>query len=126
MNIYVYNIINSILSIRTYIKTTTLFYPIILLTLLYVLLLRRYQILNVTITSWVYLAIIRLARITVVSFIMWSALSSPVAILISTKSMFILCSISNINSFDMEQLNKIFACLLPFITSPPEDNRIYS
>ena len=85
-NIYVSNIINSIRSIGTYINTRTILMLIILLSLHSTTLFRTFWYLSIMIIIWVYPAVTQQGGITLPSLTMWSAISYPVAVLVSTKN----------------------------------------
>jgi hypothetical protein len=84
-NIYGYNAINSILSIRTYINTSIILLPTILLSLLCPTLIRSFQCLYIMIGSYTHLALTRLPEITFAVVIKWSLICFFVACFISDK-----------------------------------------
>jgi len=111
MNTCGWNIINSILSIRTYINPTIILLPTILLSLhfsLFSTLFRTFQSLCIMISSCLRLAITRVAGITFIDLITCSAISFPVALVISTKYIFRLCPSFNLKVFERQQLYKIW------------------
>ena len=99
-NIYGCNTINSILSIGTYIHTSIILFPTILLSLLSSTLFRTFQYLCIMISSCAHLALTRLAGITFTGLIMCLAISFPVAHFISTKNIFGSCPSSNFKAFE--------------------------
>ena len=105
-----WNIINSIVSIRTYSNCTTILLPtsppppmlhslILLSSLLSQLIL---------IGSGVYLTIIWLMWITLAGLIMCSTFSIPVTVFISTNNSIKICSSISLQEFEMKQLNEIW------------------
>jgi len=111
MNTCGWNIINSILSIRTYINISIILMPTILLLHLFSLcstLFRTFQSLFIMICSCSRLALTRLVRITFVSLITCSAISFPVAPIISTTNIFTLCPSFNLKAFERQQLYEIW------------------
>jgi len=109
MNPCGWNIINCILSIWTYINTSMIFLPTILLSLLFSLsstLFRTFQSLWIIISSCSYLAITWLVGITFVSLITYSAISFPVTLIISPNNLFTFCSSFNLKAFVRQQLHE--------------------
>jgi len=89
-----WNVINSIISIRTGIKTSIILVPTILLSLLFSLsstLFSTFQSLYIMISSCSCLALTQLARIIFVGQITCLAISFPVALIISTTNIFTFC-----------------------------------
>jgi len=116
-----WNIINSILSIRTYINTSIILVPTILLSLLFSLsstLFRTFQCLCIMISSCSHLAITRLAWITSVSAITCLAISFPVALIISTTNIFTLCPSVDLKAFERQQLYEIWPCMGSLMICP--------
>jgi len=126
MYIYGRNTINFILSIRTYINTSIILLPTILLSLLSSTLFRTFQSLCIMISSCAHLALTRLAGITFVGLITCSAISSSVALLISTKNIFGLCPSFNLKAFESQQLYKIWPYMGSIIICSCVYNPIYS
>jgi len=84
-SIYGWNTINSILSIRTYINTNIILFPINLFSLLSSTIFRIFQSRCIIISSCTHLALTQLAGITFAGLIPCLAISFPVAHFISTK-----------------------------------------
>jgi hypothetical protein len=84
-NIYECNTINSILSIRTYINTSIILLPTILLSLLSSTIIRTCQSLHIMINRCAYLALPWLGDTSFAGLIMCSAISFPAARLICVQ-----------------------------------------
>jgi len=82
--------------------------PTILLSLLSSTLFRTFQCLCIMISSCAHLALTRLAGITFAGPIMCSAVSFPVARIISTKFFFESCPSFNLKAFERQQLYEIW------------------
>jgi len=110
MNIYGWNTINAILSIRTYINTSIILLPTNLLSLLSHLsstLFRTFQSLCIMTSSYTHIAEKQLAEITFAGLITCFEISIPVALLVSAKTIFRLCPTFNLKAFKRQQLYKI-------------------
>jgi len=124
-----WNIINSILSIRTYINTSIILVPPILLSLLFSLsstLFRTFQSLCIMIRSCSRLALTRLVRITFLGLVTCSAISFPVALIISTTIIFRLCPSFDLKAFERQQLYEIWTYMGSSIICPCVYIPIYS
>jgi len=108
MNIYGWNIINSILSIGTYINTSIILLPTILLSLLSSTLFRTFQSFCIMNSCCTHPTSTGLAGISFTALVMHSATSCPVALWISIKNIFGLCSSFNFNEFQRQQLKEIW------------------
>jgi len=108
MNLYGWNTINSILSIRTNINTCIILLPTILLSHLSATRFRTFQRLYKMISSCACLASTPLAGITFAGLITCSAISFPVALIISTTIIFTLCPSFNLKAFERQQLYEIW------------------
>jgi len=108
MNIYGCNTINSIFSIRTYINSSIILLPTILLSLLSSTLVRTFQSLCIMISSCANLACTRLVGITFAGQIMSCAISFSVARVTWTKNSFRWCPSFNLTVFERQQLYKIW------------------
>ena len=111
MNIYGCNTINSILSIRTYINTSIILLPTILLSLLSSSLFRVFQSLCIMITSCVHLDLSGLAEITFAGLILCSVITFPLAHFFSITNLFRLYSCFNLKLFERQQLYEIWPCM---------------
>jgi len=123
------NIINSILSIRSYINSSIILVPTILLSLLFSLsstLLRTFQSLCIMISSCSRLALTWVARSTFVGLITCSATSFPVALIISTTNIFTLCPSFNLKAFERQQLYKMWPYMGSSIICPSLNIPIYA
>ena len=106
-NIYGWNTINSILSIGTYINTSIILLPTILLSLLCSTLIRTIQSLCLLVCSCAHLAWTRLAGITFDGLVTCSAISISVARFISSENIFGLCPSFNLNAIKRQHLYEI-------------------
>jgi len=111
MNIYGWNINNSILSIRTYINTSIILLPIILLSFLSSTLIRTIHSLWMIISSYSHLALTWVAGIAFACLMMCSAISFHVGLLNSTKNILGLCPCCNLKAFDRQQLYDLWPYL---------------
>ena len=125
MNIYGCNTINSILSIKTYINTSIILLPTILLSLISFTLVRTFQSLCIMISSCTHLALTRLAGITFACLILYSAITFPEALFISTKNIFGLCPSSYLKVFESQQLYEIWPYMRSMIICPFVYNPIH-
>jgi len=108
MNIYECNAINSILSIRTYINTSIILFPTILLFLFSFTLFRTFESVYTTITSSAHVAWTQQAVITMPGPITCTAMSFPIALVMSTKHIFGSCPSFNLKTFERHQLYEIW------------------
>jgi len=96
---------------RTFINTSIILVPTILLSILFFLsstLFRTFQSLCIMINSCSRLALTQLARITFVGLITCLAISFPVALIISATKIFTLCPSFNLKAFERQQLYEIW------------------
>jgi hypothetical protein len=126
MNIYGCNTINSILSIRTYVNTSIILLPTILLSLLTSTLVRTFQSPYIMVSSCARLALTRLAGITFAGQIACSANSFPIARFISTKNISRSCPSFNLQAFEKQQLYEIRPYMWSIIICLFVYNTIYS
>jgi len=78
------------------------------------------------ITTWARLALICLVGITFAGLITCSAISFPVALIISTTNIFTLCPSFNLHTFERQQLYSIWPWMGSLIICPWVYNPIYS
>jgi len=121
-----WNIINSIISIRTSIITTSNLLPASIRLLHSFILLRSLQSLSKLSSSRAYLAIIRLVVMTLPCLVLYSAISFPVAAFISTISCFKLYPSFNLKALERRQLNDICQYMGSLISCLGAYNRMYS
>jgi len=126
MNIYGRNTINSILSIRTYINSSIILLPTILLSLLSSTFFRTCQSLCIMICSCAHLSLTRLAAITFAGLIACSTISFAVALFISTKNILGLCPSFNFKLFERQQLYEIWPYMGSIIICPCVCTHIHS
>jgi len=112
-NVYEWNTINSILSIRTYINTGIHLMPTILLSLTSFTLFRTFQSLWIIMCSCAHSVLTWQAGIIFAGRITCSAISYHVALWISTKNIFRLCPSINLKALARQLLYEIF----PYIGS---------
>jgi len=91
MSIYVWNTINSILSIRPCCNTNIIFLPTIVLSLQISTCLRTFQSPCLVISSCTYLALTPLVEVTFADLVIYMAISFPVAIVLPPKHIFQSC-----------------------------------
>jgi len=125
-NIYGWNTINSILSIRTYINTSIILWPTILLALLSSTIFWIVQSRCIIISSWATLGLTCLVGITFAGLITCTAISISVARFMSTNNTLELWPSFNIKAFEMQQLYKFFPYMGSFIICPFVYNPICS
>jgi len=118
--------INSILSITTYINTSIIPLPTILLSLVSSTLFRTFQSLCIMVSTCAHLLLTRLAGITLVSDIACLAISFPAALIISAKNIFGFCPSFNLKPCERQQSNKIWPYMGPIIICLFVYNPIYS
>jgi len=121
-----WNIINSIHSIRTYINTTISLFPTYIRIHHAFIFIGSLPGLSIWISSGAQLTGKRLAGITFTSLITCSAISSPEAAFMSTKTSFTSCPSFNLKAFERELLNDIWPYRGSFIIWPSVYNPIYS
>jgi len=126
MHYYLWNMINSILSIRIYIITAAYFSPTILLSLHTCILLRSIKDIHIMIRSLPSWTLTSLAQISFTGLITCSASFSLITTLISTNNIFKLCIIVKLKESDREQLHGIWSDMESFMSSPCVYNPIYS
>jgi len=110
--------VNSILSIRTYINTSIVLRPTILLSLLSSTICGIFSCLWIVISSCPQLALTWLAGITVAGLIMCSAITCPVALFIHSKHLFRFCPSFNFEVFEWQQFYEIWASMGSFMICP--------
>jgi len=123
-----WNIVNSILSIRTYFNRSIILLPAILLSLPFSLSsthFRIFQSLCMMISSCSRVPWTLLAGITFVGPITCLAISFPVALIISTKNIFTLCPSFNLKAFERQQLYAIRPYMGSLIICPCVYHAIY-
>jgi len=120
------NTINSILSIRTYINTSIILLPTILLSLLSSTLFRIFQSLRIMIPSCEHPVFTLRTVITFASQIACSAISFPVVLRISTKNITGLCPSFNLRAFERQQLYEVWAYIGSIILCPVLHYPIYT
>jgi len=121
-----WNIINSIHSIRTYIITTISLFPTCLLIYHSFIFIGSLQSVSPLSSSWAQWNVTRRAGIHLAGLITCSAISFPVAALISTKNSLKLCPSFNLEALERELLNVIWPYRRSFIICPGAYNPIYS
>jgi len=121
-----WNIINSIHSIRTYINTTISLFPTCLLIHHSFIFIGSLPPLSIWISSAVWLTRTRLAGINFTGLIMCSAILFPVAAFISAKNSFRSCPSFNLKAFERELLYEFWRYRWSFINCPSAYNPIYS
>jgi len=129
MNACGWNIINSIHSIRTYINTSIIFLPTILLSILCPLTSTLFQTFRsrcMIFCGCSHLAVTWLARSIFVSLIRCSAISFTVALLIFTKSLCVLCPSFKLKVLEWQQLYNIWLYMRSLIICPLVYDPIYS
>jgi len=129
INTHGWNIINSILSIRTYINTSIILLPSILLSLLFSLsstIYRTFRDLCIMTSSCSYLALTQRVEITFLGLITCLPISFPVTPFFSTNNIFTLCTSFNLKAFERQQLYKIWQYMGLLIICPCVCNPIYS
>jgi len=109
-----WKIINSTLSIRIYLNGSIVLLPTILLSLHCSTQFRTFQSLSMKICSWAYWALIWLVWIALASLIMFSAISMPVALLISNKYIFKFYPHFSWKAFERQQLDQIWPYMWSF------------
>jgi hypothetical protein len=125
-NIYGCDTINSILSIRTYINTSIILLPTILLSLPSATLVRTFQSQCKMTISRAHLALTRLVGITFPGLLTCSTIYFPGPVLISTKNISGSCPSFNLKAFQTEQLYKLWPYVESVIICPFVYNPIYS
>jgi len=120
------NTINSILSIRTYINTSIILLPTLLLSLLSFTLFRTFQSRCIMVGSCTHLALTWLAGITFVGLFTCLAISFSGALWILTKNIFGLWPSFNLKAFERQQLYEIWPYMGSIIICPFVYNPIYS
>jgi len=100
--------------------------PTILLSLLSSTLFRTFQCLCIMISSCAHLALTRLAGITLAGLIMCSAISFPVAHIISTYNIFGSCPSFNLKAIERQQLYEIWPYMGSVMICSFVYNPIYS
>jgi len=125
-NIYGCNTINSILSIRTYVNTSIILLPTILLSLLCSTLFRTFESLCIMISSFAHLASTWLEGITFAGLLTCSPIFVPEALFISVKSIPGLCASFNFKASERQQLYQILPYMESCIICPFVYNPIYS
>ena len=124
-NIYGWNTINSIPSIKTYIKTSIILLPTIILSHISSTLFRTFQSLCSMISSCAHLALTWLAGITSTGLIKCRAITCLVALFILTKSIFRLYPRFILKAFERQQLYDICPYMGSIIMCPCEYDPIY-
>jgi len=122
-----WNIINSIHSIRTYINTTDSLFPTCCLLIHHSCIFIGYlRSQSIPISSGAQLTVTRLVGITLAGRITCSAISFPVAAFISLKISCSLCPSLNLKTFEWELLYEIWPYRDSFSICPGVNNPIYS
>jgi len=126
MNIYQWNTINPIFSFRTYINTSIILLPTILLSLLTSTGFRTFQSLCVRFSGGTHLAWTWLAGNTFAGLFTCSAISFPVALFISNKTIVRWCPRLVVKAFARHQLNEIWSYMVSMIIRLGVSSLVYS